>query len=375
MTKIKILITSVGSLVGKNLLDVLDYETFNRRHLIYLIGVNSLNASANNFRCDKFYEVPNTSSEAFETKMIDIIKKEEPDLILSGRDIDTKIVSEIVGNNPNLKCVIPYGNLRSLSFGLDKWKTWEFSEKHNLPFASTFVMHKSGGVKELEAFVEEHGFPLIAKPIEGFASQGVFFLRNLEQVLDVANYDDYMIQEYLGDPNAMDDYFKQMDGPTPLFAHAPDVYHHTCHTLIEPDGRINEIFITKNNHQNGATVSIQRVKNLELEKIGLKFAKAYIREGGCGPFGVQFRQDKNGAYKAQEINLRMNGNTFPRLQMGQDDLGIIIKSFLPDKDFPIYETHDSSEEIQISKSLECRIIYTADINTIDETGFWNKEIN
>lgn len=372
MEKMKILITSVGSLVGKNLLDVLDYKIFNRRDLVYLIGVNSLNDSSNNFRCDKFYNVPKTSSDEFETKMTDILQNEEPDLVLSGRDIDTMVIAKIIENNPELKCVVPYGTVRSLSFGLDKWKTWVFSEKYDLPFASTFVMHKSGGVKELKLFVEKHGFPLIAKPIQGFASQGVFFLRNLEQVLDLADYEDYMIQEYLGASNAMDEYFEQMDGPTPLFAHAPDVYHHTCHTIIEPDGKINDFFITRNSHQNGATVALKTVKNATLEKKAFAFAEAYIEEGGCGPFGVQFREDKNGEYKGQEINLRTNGNTFPRFLMGQDDLGMIINSFLPDSDFPVYEIEDSSTELQITKSLECRAIYTSEVNKIEETGFWSK---
>ena len=148
--KIRILITSVGSLVGKNLLDVLDFEMLNRRHLVYLIGTNSINDSPNNFRCDKFYSVPNTSSDEFVNKMIDIIENEEPDLILNARDVDTNVVTEIVENNPKLKGVTPYGNKNSLSIGLDKWKTWVFSQKYKLPFASTFVLNKSGGMQGIK---------------------------------------------------------------------------------------------------------------------------------------------------------------------------------------------------------------------------------
>ena len=181
-----------------------------------------------------------------------------------------------------------------------------------------------------------------------------------------------MIQEYLGDTDAMDDYFKQKDGPTPLFAHAPDVYHYTCHTIIDPDGKINEIFTTKNSHQNGATVAIKRISNVALEKTAVKYAEAYINEGGYGPFGIQFRQDKNGIFKGQEINLRTNGNTFSRLLMGQDDLGLIVNGALPTIDFPIYEKQGSSYDVLIAKSLECGMVHFSDITKIEKTGVWSK---
>lgn len=60
--KIKILIASVGSLVGQNILDALEFPEFNRRNLVHITGTNSISLTANNFRCDECYLVPPTAS-------------------------------------------------------------------------------------------------------------------------------------------------------------------------------------------------------------------------------------------------------------------------------------------------------------------------
>lgn len=373
MKKIKILITSVGSLVGKNIIEALEFPTLPRRHLVYLIGTNSIVDSPNNYSCDKFYTVPNTSNPKFISVIKDIIKNEEPDLILSGRDVDTEVVTKLMKSNPQLKGEVPYGELKSLSYGLNKWKTWLFTQKYKLPFSNTFVLNKSGGLQELKQFIEKYDYPLIAKPIKGFASKGIFFIRNWNQAEEYANKTGYMLQEYLGKQCDLNEYFKLLDSTTPLFAEAPDIYHYTCHTVIDRNGKINKFFITKNNHKNGATVAICRIKNIELENIAIKYAKAYINEGGYGPFGIQFRKDRYGKWKGQEINLRTNGNTYARLLMGQDDIGLIINSLFPDFKFPIYKEIKSSYNNIIAKYLACEIMNSIEIERLRKIGVWKKQ--
>lgn len=376
--KIKILITSVGSLVGQNIIEALEYQEFPRRDLVYLIGTNSVVTSANNFRCDKFHLVPETASNEFVPKMKQLIDKEEPDLILSARDVDTEVITRLMKNNPKLKGKLPYGNLKSVSYGLNKWQTWVFTQKYNLPFANTFVLNKSGGTKELKEFVEKFDFPLIAKPIEGYASKGVFFIRNWTQAEDFANRDGYMLQEYLGevkDQLAMKKYFEQMDGPVPLFSEAPNIHAYSCQTIIEPNGKFNNFLITKNVHKNGATVAFHSVIIPELEKIAIDFAKAYIKEGGYGPFGIQFRKDKTDKWKSQEINLRTNGNTYARLLMGLDELGLLVNSLLPQFNFPIQNDTNFGNDKIIFKSISCfnnKVVLSSDLERIKEAGVWEK---
>lgn len=368
--KIKILVTSVGSLVGQNIQDVLEYPAFKRRDIVELIGTNSIASSPNNFRCDRCYLVSNTNTEDFKNELIEILKKEQPDLILSGRDEDSETVALLLHNNSELPGKSPYGKPITLKYALDKWETWVFCQKHNLPFADTFCIGKSGNIDELSLFVEEHSYPLIAKPIQGFASKGVFFVRNWEDVIEISKLENYLFQEYLGEASKLDNYFKQIDGPTPLFAHAPNIFHHSCHTIVAPDGSFDEIFISRNEHDSGVTVGFKRVFNSELEELTSQFAHAIHKEGGYGPFTAQFREDKNGIWKVQEMNMRTNGNTFPRFMMGQDDLGLIVQGVLPKVNFPVYKAEKGTHNNVIGKVLTSYAMNPEEIDNLKEKREW-----
>ena len=152
--KLKILISSVGSLVSKNILDVLESQYCYRRDLVYLIGTNSIANSSNNFNCDKCYLVPDTATPDFTELMTDILRTENPDLILNGRDEDAEVIALILMDNPDLKGKLPYGKLHTIRYALNKWETWLFTQKYSLPFANTFVRDKSGGITELKSFDE-----------------------------------------------------------------------------------------------------------------------------------------------------------------------------------------------------------------------------
>lgn len=352
MVIMKLLIVSVGSLVGQNILDVLDYEEFNRRKYVTVYGTNSLAQSANNFRCDKCYIVPNTASEDFKPAIIDVIKEVEPDLILCGRDEDTEVLWKIMEENPGLPGKLPYGNLNTLIFALDKWQTWLFSQKYNLPFAETFLLGNAKETAELKEFCQKLEYPLIAKPVRGFASKGVFFVRNWEEAVKALEYKDYILQEYLGEPENVNRYFESFEkGLIPLFSHAPDTTHHSCYTFINPDGDISPIFITRNVHNSGRTVEYCRVQNKELEILTMNYAKALRSEGGAGPISVQFRRNREGGWKVQEINMRTNGNTYTRLLIGQDELALIINAFLPEFEFPEYQTPEEYKDAMYFKTM------------------------
>lgn len=370
--RLKILITSVGSLVGQNILDVLEYQGFRRRELVELIGMNSIASSPNNFRCDRCYLVPHTNTFDFKKQTQEIIRNEKPNLILSGRDEDTEIISILMRDYPDLPGKIPYGSVNSLKIALNKWETWKFCQQHGLPFAATFFKDQSVNFEDLEAFILKHGYPLIAKPIEGFASKGVFFIRKREDATTIFERDNYIFQEYLGDSASLFNYFDQLDNLTPLFAHAPDVFHHSCHTVIAEDGTFDPIFISRNDHDSGATMGFKKINSPVLEKLTIKFVEAIHGIGGYGPVTVQFRADKNGIWKAQEMNMRTNGNTFPRFLMGQDDLGLIIRILFPEFDFPVYQAPVESREYLIGKSLSCNIMLPAAIGLLNSDRFWSR---
>lgn len=368
--RLKILIISVGSLVGQNILDALEFSEFNRRDLVHLTGTNSLSLTANNFRCDACYKVPKTASPDYPSKMKEILHDVKPDLILTARDADTAAIKEMMLEDKTLPGKLPFGSLDSIKCALDKWQSSLFCKKHNLPFAETFSVNPNADPNQLKYFVERVGYPMIAKPREGFASKGVFFVRNWNEVLHFKDQEGYILQEYLGKAAELESYFESFSGPRPLFSEVPDISHHTCHVPVFKEGQIGEVYCLKNHHHFGAVMRLQRVKNPELEELAEKFAEAFISEGGYGPLSIQFRPDKHGVEKAQEMNLRTTGSTYPRLMMGQDEIGTIINSLLPTVGFPIYKRPDPGYDTIVTKSLYSYSISEDQRSALQDDGYW-----
>ncbi len=368
--KIKILIASVGSLVGQNILDALEFPEFNRRNLVHITGTNSISLTANNFRCDECYLVPPTASEEYPETMCEIIKKTEPDLILCARDADTYANKLLKIKDNTLPGKLPYGSLQSVDCALDKWKSYLFCKKYQLPFAESIIKREQIENNDLEEFINSFGYPVIAKPIQGFASKGVYFVGDWKDAVHFYDQDEYMLQEYLGNPDDVRNYLTSLEGPKPLFTEIPGVSHHTCHVPISPDGSIGEIFVLKNHHNFGAVTKLQRVHHPELEELANRFAEAFIEEGGFGPLSIQFRPDKNGVQKAQEMNLRTTGSTYPRLMMGQDEIGTIINWMLPSVHFPVYKRPKPGYDAVILKSLYSYQLIEDDIYDLERTGYW-----
>lgn len=91
---IRIAITSVGSLVGQNILDSLE----GRREGIEVVGVNSVAAAAGNFRCDRAYLAPPASrSGEYLDRLAAVLNEEKPDLVLPGRDDDVLALARLKG--------------------------------------------------------------------------------------------------------------------------------------------------------------------------------------------------------------------------------------------------------------------------------------
>lgn len=369
--RIRLLVVSVGSLVGRNILDSLEFSGLPRRGLVRLIGTNSVADAPNNFRCDECFLVPPTASPHYAAAMSSVIRRARPDLILSARDADTSALWSLLEADPSLPGRLPYGNLRTILYALDKWQSFLFCEKYGLPFARSLRADAGCELETLRAFVEAVGYPLIAKPVEGFASKGVFFARNWAEVLHFRDQAGYLLQEYIGEPEALEPYFRMLEGPKPLFSEAPGVNHHTCHIPIDPEGRVGEIFVLRNHHNFGAVTRLRRVHHPELEALARRFAEAFVTEGGRGPLSVQFREDRHGGHKAQEMNLRTTGSTHARLMMGQDELGWLVRNWVPGAgDFPLFERSEPAFGLTVAKSLGSDMVWSSDVGALERKAHW-----
>lgn len=369
MEGLSLLITSVGSAVAQAILDVLDYPSCSRRALIRLVGTNSVVDAPTNFRCNTCYLVPETLAADYPARICEILRAEKPDLILCGRDADTFALAELKESDPTLPGALPIGSARAALIGNDKWQTFLFARRHKLPFADSFAPGESGGGAALAEFCRRVGYPLVAKPRSGFASRGVYFVRNAEDAETMAR-PDYVLQEYLGDSRELEQYFASLVGPVPLFTQAPNPAHHSGWTMITPDGALAPIMVTGQTMLNGAASATSLVDSPDLQSILTAYARALFAEGGTGPLNVGFRRDRDGAWSVLEINLRNTGSTLSRFILGLDELYHIVQAFAPGFDFPEMRPLSDETPKLIRRLYFSHPLHEEAMSTLKKTGVW-----
>lgn len=165
MTPVGLLVTSVGSLVGQNILDMLEP----RRHQVRLIGTTDATENPRLYRCDIVHLVPPTQEQAaFETRILEIIEEEQPDLVIAARDPDVLLQARWRESRPELTPLLTAGPLEVAQAMQDKLLSSRFAAEHGLPFAETATCGPDGHLGPVYALAETCGYPLLAKPRSGY---------------------------------------------------------------------------------------------------------------------------------------------------------------------------------------------------------------
>lgn len=363
---ISLLITSVGSLIGQNILDVLE----TRRSQLRVMGANSVANNPQNFRCDTAYLSPPTAlKNAFEDFLLTLIEHENPDLILSGRDQDTLFLADFRERYPHYADKIPYASAELAQMTFDKSQTLRFTQKYHLPFAESIVC--SSNSLELQAFCDRVGFPLIIKPILDSDASAVRLVRRTED-LDALFLDgsQFLFQEYLGDPALLLTSLEVLTPAPPLFFQAPDTWHCSCQSGAVFSAYTLPVFCSYDKHVLGRTEQFKPFKDPQLEALAQAYADAFAGAGGLGPLNIQCRRDQQGEWKAFALNMRFGGNTFARWQCGFDELGLLIQAFAPDLNFPM-ATWGQGKQGTVIKTLRNWFIQDTWVETLEHKGSWS----
>jgi hypothetical protein len=363
----KLLITSVGSLLGQNVLDSIE----DRRELIKVIGTNSIAHNPRNFRCDKVYIVHNTDSDLFHNEFDAIVEKENPDFILPGRDEDCLFLADYKTLHLNTFAnKIPFGCRFIAEVTYDKYQSYLFCKENQLPFAETLLVQQ-GEDALINEFIERHGFPLIAKPRKGYASLGVYFVLNIEQLRELADNHEVLIQEYLGNP---DDIFKHQNyfkKGIPLFFQLSETEQYAAQTAISNDGKVGEVFITVNTMVQGRAEYIKQIENPDIEKLVVDFSKVFYQHGWHGPLNFQLKPDKHGTWKVFELSPRLTGTSSARKLLGYDEFGILANLFIPEFKIPNLTKLEKVKGV-VFKYLQDHILLDEDAETLKTNAIWNK---
>ena len=365
MSKLRLLVLSVGTQVGQNVLTTLA----GRRDGLELIATSTVSHEPAIFDWDAVYLVPPTAAEpdAFERALLEIVARERVDLVIPCRDDDVLFLAGLRDRRPELAPRLLCGGAETARAVSDKWLGAQFSAQHGLPFAPSIA---GGNGAELAAFAREHGFPLIAKPRRGYASQDVYLISSEEQLGRVLAREGWIVQKYLGDPKSVAEFRQKIEvSGIPLY-HTFQGLKHSIQALVAPDGAIAHVICTRN-------VSImRRSKRVEVDSdpaapaIGERCARAFSAAGWRGPLNIQCQRSPEGPLLIHEFNGRFTGATVDRWLLGFDEVGAAVERFTKTKIGP--DRAPRPVALEAFESLVARSADPRHVETLARERVWRR---
>lgn len=307
MTPKRILITGVGSLVGKGILDVLE----GRRDGLAIIGTSFGAEAPAVFRCDEARLTTHHDGAEFVEELMDVIDETDPDLIIPARDPDIVALAQVAEQRPGLPVTV--GSMASARIFSDKLETSRFAKASGLPIVPTTAA-TSGPIPA----------PAVAKPRTGSGSIGVRFLLNDEQVMRACDEHDFVLQPLIGPTPRVPDV---RDG-WPLFWQAPLARQGGIQAVILPDKSVAGRFAFEVKHEFGKVArQWSGESDAELVELGAAYIEALAEAGWRGPTNVACIHDGD-HWLCLELNGRFTGGTAARTSLGFDEVGIAVNGWL-----------------------------------------------
>jgi len=369
MNKFHILILSVGSLVGQNILDSLE----GRREHLRITGLNIDGDNPRIFRCDKVYQSPITMASDFESFLLNIIHVENPDMILPGRDDDVIILAKLVEDYPQLQSKVPCGSLQAAQIAHRKDLTFQFAKRNHLPYAQSIILDSTNHETVL-AWAQEIGFPIIAKPTEGYGSLNVRILCHNQHIVKLLNSNSQSI--ILQKMYDFDDekqkkvtrFLDEIDTGVPLFFHLPDATIYAGFTIIHPDGSVGDIYTGVVLLVIGRVEKAEVYQDQALVDITKAYAEAMSKAGWRGFLQLQCKKAEHG-YVVIELGCRVTGNASARNRLGYDELRKLIKIYYQ-RDIGPNPFDQQSKEGVVYRSLTDSFVSYSDQDKFKKEGLW-----
>jgi carbamoyl-phosphate synthase large subunit len=196
-----------------------------------------------------------------------------------------------------------------LAVGNDKLLTSQWLRNNGFVFPETVDVANSAGV---DALVRACGYPLIAKPRYGKGAQGVFELRNDEDLRSAIARDAYVIQEYLGDT----------------------CQEYTVGCFSDRESRVRGALVMRRELLQGTTYRAEAGYFPDVREAAIPIAEALRPMGPCN---IQMRLHRGRAV-CFEINVRFSGTTAVRARLGFNDVEAALLHYVlgqPAADLPL----------------------------------------
>jgi hypothetical protein len=355
--RIKLLLMSVGSLVGTGLLECLEALGRDR---FELIGTNSEPGAVNNFRMDVCYLAPKAVERAAAFRLLDdLVQRHAPDLIVPTRDDDVVLLAHWAAGRTDARALV--GSAAMAEVIRDKWSSCAWAHKNGLPFARSAI--DAAGVARLREAV---GLPLIAKPRDGFGSNGVRMLLSDEHVRAALAAGGQIVQEPLDPPRVLtpDD----LQGGMPLWF-APTQPGSALALVLLNDSGCRFVAAWQSSHIRGAAVDTRLLQDAALERLAMDYGEVARRDGWRGLFSLQARPNAAGQPVPIELAGRFMGGTNALHRLGIPVAAIVLREFIAGCDLmPLVQPDFDARTV---KQVSAHLVPQAWERTLRDGGVWH----
>lgn len=180
MKKAYVLVTAVGGIVGTGLVKCLrlSNQMSKSPYQYNITGTDITATAAGLYRCNSASLMPPASEEEqYVNAIVDVCNKKNIDGVFVASDSELPVMSRhrkrIEDETGAVVFVAPPD---IISVARDKWQTYLFCKKNDLPYAESTLPDNRNN------FIREFGFPLVVKPREGYGSIHFYLARNSEQL-------------------------------------------------------------------------------------------------------------------------------------------------------------------------------------------------
>lgn len=354
----RLLLMSVGSLVGTGLLESIDALG---RERFELIGMNSEAGAVNNFRMDTCYlSPPARNRPALLAQLDELVRRHEPDLVVPTRDDDVVALSHWAESHPGTPALV--GSVRMAEVIRDKWSSCRWAAGHGLPFARSAI--DEAGVARLR---DDVGFPLVAKPREGFGSNGVQLLLDERHVAAALAAGDMIVQEAIDPSPTLT--AGMLDAGMPLWFAPVQPGSPLALVMLDDDG-CRFLAAWWSRHVRGAALDTVLLQEPALQSLAMDYAQAAWRDGWRGLFNIQARRNAAGQYVPIELAGRFMGGTSALHRLGIPVAAIVLQRFVAGFDLPvrIEPRHDA----RAVKQVATHVVAGEQETTLRQTGVWRR---
>jgi len=356
----RILITSVGSLVGWALL----YALHPLRGRLKIIGCNTISTSPTVFDCDRVYLVPKTSeAKAYREALQRIVERERPDIVIPGRDEELALLSRLAANPKWGKARLLAPPSELISVFNDKLETSRFAARHGLPFA-----HTAHEPDEIRALVETRGFPLVVKPRDGgHASRGVRIVSKPAQLRAALGRGNMVVQECLNPRTIHGLEAFSPEAGVPLHYAVNDL-RHAAEWLINDNGEIMSLQGVVSNTEGPLSMHMWLTDDAALKEVATGYARALAEAGHRGVANIQGKKLDDGRFVPFELNGRFTGSAAARACLGCNQVAQAVCHYLWQETYPNKPVYPDTT---VLRSTIYRAVDRAAMKNLESARFWS----